>query len=44
MALIPIITGYNWEFGVIRNVFGDAVYGVVSNFSSENPKDINSLW
>jgi hypothetical protein len=25
MALIPLLTGYNWKFEIIRDVFGEAM-------------------
>jgi len=44
MALIPVLTGYDWQFGFIKDIFGQAVYNEVSNFSEANASDINALW
>lgn len=44
MALIPVLTGYDWDFPVIKTYFGAAVYNEVLNFSKANPSDINNLW
>lgn len=44
MALLPLLTGFNWDFEFIKIIFGNAVYDSVSNFSSAKPKEINAIW
>eukprot|EP00801_Mesodinium_rubrum_P000447 Mrub_00447.p1 GENE.Mrub_00447~~Mrub_00447.p1 ORF type:complete len:1049 (+),score=163.44 Mrub_00447:160-3147(+) len=44
MALIPVLTGYDWDLPVVKALFGSKVYEVVANFSQANAKDINGIW